>query len=171
MAAIRRLHREYQDLLETPVYSCRAWPLPNKDMLEWKGLIAGPDDTPYAGGTFELLMQFSMEYPFKPPKVVFVTRIYHPNISSSGGICIDILKDAWSPALTISKLLLSVCSLLADPNPSDPLVPEIAKILRDDPERFTSNARAFTERYAMPSSHPGNEPSGAFCGLYTGNDP
>ncbi|CAM9795732.1 unnamed protein product [Pylaiella littoralis] len=88
----------------------------------------GPDDSPYAGGVFFLNIHFPADYPFKPPKVNFTTRIYHCNINSNGGICLDILKDQWSPALTISKVLLSICSLLTDPNPDDPLVPEIAQV-------------------------------------------
>ena len=63
----------------------------------------GPEDSPYTGGVFFLNIHFPTDYPFKPPKVTFVTRIYHPNINSNGGICLDILKDQWSPALTISK--------------------------------------------------------------------
>jgi len=63
----------------------------------------GPGDSPYSGGVFFLAIHFPTDYPFKPPKVNFTTRIYHPNINSNGSICLDILRDQWSPALTISK--------------------------------------------------------------------
>eukprot|EP00889_Picochlorum_renovo_P002288 jgi/Picre1/29318/NNA_004708.t1 len=89
----------------------------------------GPSGSPYAGGVFFLDIKFPGDYPFKPPKVTFKTRIYHCNISSQGQICLDVLKEQWSPALTVSKVLLSICSLLTDPNPSDPLVPAIAQQL------------------------------------------
>ena len=109
----------------------------------------GPDDSPYAGGVFFLNIHFPTDYPFKPPKMNFVTRIYHCNISSNGSICLDILKDQWSPALTISKVLLSISSLLTDANPDDPFVPEIAHLLKTDKGKHDANAREWTRKYAM----------------------
>ena len=70
----------------------------------------GPGDSPYSGGVFFVMIQFPPDYPFKPPKVQFQTKVYHPNVNSQGSICLDILKEQWSPALTISKVRRSSCS-------------------------------------------------------------
>uniref|UniRef100_A0A2I3TCU3 E2 ubiquitin-conjugating enzyme n=2 Tax=Pan troglodytes TaxID=9598 RepID=A0A2I3TCU3_PANTR len=91
------------------------------NIYEWRSTILGPPGSVYEGGVFFLDITFSPDYPFKPPKVTFRTRIYHCNINSQGVICLDILKDNWSPALTISKVLLSICSLLTDCNPGNHL--------------------------------------------------
>merc|ERR1712118_322296 len=93
------------------------------------------------GGIFFLNIHFPTDYPFKPPKVQFTTKIYHCNVNNNGSICLDILQSQWSPALTISKVLLSVCSLLTDPNPDDPLVPEIARLYKTDREKHDSTAK------------------------------
>merc|ERR1712167_562566 len=101
----------------------------------------GPSDSPYAGGIFFLDIQFPTDYPFKPPKIKFNTKIYHCNVNNNGSICLDILSGQWSPALTISKVLLSICSLLTDPNPDDPLVPEIARQYKSDKEKHDKTAK------------------------------
>jgi ubiquitin-protein ligase len=111
--------------------------------------MPGPVDTPYEGGLFELAVRFSTDYPFKAPSVKFETKIYHPNISEqSGDICLDILQSQWSPALTISKVLLSISSLLAEPNASDPLNSEAGKQYQVDKQAYDAKAQAYTRKYA-----------------------
>lgn len=120
--ALKRINKELIDLGRDPPSSCSAGPI-NDNLFQWQATIMGPADSPYSGGVFFLSLTFPTDYPFKPPKVQFTTKIYHPNINANGSICLDILRDQWSPALTISKVLLSICSMLTDPNPDDPLVP------------------------------------------------
>jgi ubiquitin-conjugating enzyme E2 D/E len=147
----KRIQKELQDLRKDAPLNCSAGPISPEDMFRWEGIIVGPDDTPYAGGIFDMKILFPVDYPFKPPTVTFTTKIYHPNINQAGGICLDILKTQWSPALTISKVLLSVCSMLSDPNPDDPLMPEIATQYKVDRAAYNSTARSWTLQYAQKS--------------------
>ncbi|CAD6237620.1 unnamed protein product [Miscanthus lutarioriparius] len=146
--ASKRIQKELKDLQKDPPTSCSAGPV-GEDMFHWQATIMGPSDSPYSGGVFLVTIHFPPDYPFKPPKVAFRTKVFHPNINSNGSICLDILKDQWSPALTISKVLLSICSLLTDPNPDDPLVPEIAHMYKTDRHKYENTARTWTQRYAM----------------------
>jgi len=145
--SLRRIQKELTDLKVDPPANCSAGPI-GDDMFRWEGVIMGPADSPYAGGVFKLNIQFPVDYPFKPPHLQFTTKIYHPNINAAGLICLDILKGQWSPALTISKVLLSITSLLTDPNPNDPLVPEIATLYKRDKAAYEIEARTWTQRYA-----------------------
>jgi len=91
---------------------------PVGDIFHWQATIVGPTDSPYPGEEFSLAIEFPTDYPFKPPKVEFTTTIDHVNVDpSTGSINLDILREQWSPALTISKVILSICSLLGDANP------------------------------------------------------
>ncbi|GMH30109.1 hypothetical protein Nepgr_031952 [Nepenthes gracilis] len=146
--ASKRILKELKDLQKDPPTSCSAGPV-GEDMFHWQATIMGPADSPYTGGVFLVSIHFPPDYPFKPPKVAFMTKVFHPNINSNGSICLDILKEQWSPALTISKVLLSICSLLTDPNPDDPLVPEIAHMYKTDRAKYETTARGWTQKYAM----------------------
>ncbi|XP_062940458.1 ubiquitin-conjugating enzyme E2 D2-like [Cynocephalus volans] len=145
--ALKRIEKELLDLACDPPTHCSAGPV-RDDLLHWQATIMGPNDSPYQGGVFFLKIQFPPDYPFKPPSVAFTTRIYHPNINKNGNICLNILKSEWSPVLTVSEVLLSVCSLLCDPNPDDPLVPEIAMIYKYDRQKYEKTAREWTQKYA-----------------------
>ncbi len=151
MASSARIKKELDDLYKDPPAYCSAGPK-GEDIYDWVATIMGPEKSVYEGGVFKLSIKFPERYPFKPPKCKFITKIYHPNVNMGGGICLDILKDQWSPALTISKVLLSICSLLTDPNPDDPLVPDIATQYKDNRVQFDLIAREWTQVYANGST-------------------
>lgn len=123
----------------------------NKNHLT--GTIIGPDDTPYTGGKFVVDITIPGDYPFSPPKMFFKTKMWHPNVSSqTGAICLDILKDAWSPALTMKTALMSLQALMCAPEPSDPQDAEVAGMYNRSYEQFASTAKFWTETYAMDAS-------------------
>ena len=143
-----RLTREWELLKKSPVNYVTAGPENDTNLTKWVATLVGPSETPYEGGVFQLEIYFPDDYPYKPPKIIFKTPIYHPNITPNGSICLDILKTNWSPALNITKVLLSLCSLLSDPNPDDPLVPEIANQYKNYHSKFIADAREWTLKYA-----------------------
>lgn len=143
-----RLTKEWELIQKDPPTYITTGPKDKNNLNLWDGTLVGPSDTPYEGGIFLLEITFPIDYPYKPPKIIFKTPIYHPNISTTGEICLDILKTNWSPALNISKVLLSLCSLLSDPNPNDPLVPQIAQQFKTNYPLFKAVARKMTLKYA-----------------------
>lgn len=144
---LRRLTYEVSEMQSNPPSNCSAGPI-GDNIQKWEGTIIGPKGSPFENGVFNLKINFPANYPFAPPEVKFDTPVYHPNINKGGAICLDILKDQWSPALSISTVLLSICSLLTDPNPSDPLEPEVARMYNENKLQYEVTARKWTEQYA-----------------------
>ena len=103
----KRIKNDLDEIDKNPPSHVSAGIIHKTDIYNWEATIIGPSESPYAGGVFNLIIQFPKNYPFKSPKIKFITRIYHPNIDNYGNICLDILTTKWSPALNISKLLLS----------------------------------------------------------------
>lgn len=92
------------------------------DLMIWNAKIKGPQNSPFENGIFDIQLKFNTDYPIKPPSVKFLTQMYHPNIYRDGKICIDILQSEWTPAQNIRTILISIISLLMDPNTSSPAI-------------------------------------------------
>ena len=145
-----RIKKEYQDLQKEKNSNVQV-KLVNNDIRHWKGRIKGPIDTCYQGGIFDVDIIIPNEYPFKPPKMKFDTKIWHPNISSvTGAICLDILKNEWTPALTIRTALISLQALMCEPVPNDPQDAVVAKQYLSDIKLFNQTAKHWVEEYANP---------------------
>ena len=144
---MNRIKAEYEELQQDPPENISAGPK-DSNLYIWEATILGPSNSPYEGGIFNLEIIFPENYPFKPPKIKFMTPIYHPNINKHGSICLDILHNNWSPVLSITKILLSICSLLTDPNPDDPLVEDIANLYKSNRDLYKKYARNFTLNHA-----------------------
>ena len=144
----RRIVKETQRLIAEPVAGISATPY--ADNLRYFAVsVEGPSDSPYEKGVFQLELFLPSDYPMAPPKVRFLTKIYHPNVDKLGRICLDILKDKWSPALQIRTVLLSIQALLSAPNPDDPLDNAVAEIWKSDEKEALRRAREFTESFAI----------------------
>ena len=149
MACKKRILQEIKELQNNDSDNVTAGPVSEDNIFCWSATLIGPKDSPYEGGIFLLNINFPQDYPFKPPKINFQTKIFHPNINSAGSICLDILNSQWSPALTLSKTLLSISSLLTDPNPDDPLVSNIANMYKNDRDKYNEEAKLWTTKYAI----------------------
>jgi len=149
MAALaRRIIKETQRLQVEPVLGIVVQPF-DDNVRHFDITIDGPTDSAYEGGKFKLELFLPEDYPMSPPKVIFTTRIYHPNIDKLGRICLDILKDKWSPALQIRTVLLSIQALLSAPNPDDPLANDVAEQWKTKEDQAIAQAKNWTKKYAV----------------------
>ncbi|KAH3819379.1 ubiquitin-conjugating enzyme E2 N isoform X2 [Dreissena polymorpha] len=143
----RRIIKETQRLMQEPVPGINAIP-DEQNARYFHVVVAGPEGSPYENGVFKLELFLPEEYPMSAPKVRFMTKIYHPNIDKVGRICLDILKDKWSPALQIRTVLLSIQALLSAPNPDDPLANDVAEQWKTNEAKAIDTARQWTRMYA-----------------------
>ena len=139
-----RLEREFAECKKNTSIKVS---LKDNNLYEWEATIQGPSGSPYEGGKFILEISFP-EYPFKPPVVVFRTRIYHCNVNSDGKLSLDILGKNWSPILDVEKILLRILSLLNDCNTETPSMPEIAAQYINNREGHDKLCREWTKKYA-----------------------
>lgn len=142
--ARRRLLRDFRNIQSENSSGYTATPDPDC-IWNWSAVIFGPDETDWEDGVFKLTMTFTEEYPHTPPQVKFTTPIFHPNVYRNGSICLDILQANWSSANDVSSVLLSIQSLLTDPNPSSPANGEAARLYTDNRPEYVRRVKQCVE--------------------------
>lgn len=150
MALPKRIIKEIERLSSDPVAGISA--IPREDNIRhFDVVLDGPEGTPYEGGRFNLELFLPEDYPMAAPRLRFLTKVYHPNIDRLGRICLDVLKNHWSPAMQIRTILLSVQALLAAPNPDDPLANDVAAAWKENLPGALQTAKEWTAKYAIAS--------------------
>ncbi|KAK9497566.1 hypothetical protein O3M35_004265 [Rhynocoris fuscipes] len=148
MAATRRLQKELQDIRQSGLKSFREIQVDDSNILNWQGLIV-PDNPPYNKGAFRIEITFPAEYPFKPPKITFKTKIYHPNVDEKGQVCLPIISaENWKPATKTDQVIQALVALVTDPEPEHPLRGDVAEEFVKDRKKFMKNADEFTKKHA-----------------------
>ncbi|PPQ72454.1 hypothetical protein CVT24_003120 [Panaeolus cyanescens] len=152
-AVVRRIMRELSEMEKNPPEGIRIQSN-DEDMLDFVGLVEGPEGTPYAGGYFKVKFTFNDEFPAAPPKCRFATKIFHPNVGPTGEICVNTLKKDWKSTYGIAHILVTVKCLLIYPNPESALDEEAGKLLLEDYASYCSRAKLITSVHATPRVKP-----------------
>eukprot|EP00937_MAST-01D_sp_MAST-1D-sp2_P005526 g5526.t1 len=142
--AKKRLMRDFKKMLKDPPPCLTAAPV-DEDIFRWQAVIFGPEDTVWEGGTFNLTLEFTDQYPNKAPVVRFVTKMFHPNIYQDGRICLDILQSNWTPIYDVAAILTSIQSLLNDPNPNSPANAEAAQLYQENRREYNRRVAEMVE--------------------------
>ena len=147
----KKLYGEYKHLKKNPIEGITAEPIDENDLTKWKGRVEGAKGTPFEGGYFHFKINIPENYPFEPPEVKMVTKVYHPNINSeSGNICVNILKKGvWVPTNNIQSVLLSLQGLLSNPNTKDPLMGDINRVYLNNIDEYNAKVREWVKLYAQ----------------------
>ena len=147
--AVKRLQKEIKKFNEEENEGLSAGPKDDSDLFKWEASLQGPEGSPFEGGTFKLELEFPKDYPFKPPKAVLKTMIYHPNVNNSThSICLGILKDDWNPEISVSQILVAIQDLLKNPAADNPLDKDVTKVYLENIELYKKTAKEWTEKYA-----------------------
>lgn len=148
MAATRRLQKELQDIRKANMKCFRDIRVDETNILSWQGLIV-PDCAPYSKGAFRIEINFPAEYPFKPPKILFRTKIYHPNIDEKGQVCLPIISvENWKPATKTDQVIQALVALVNEPEPEHPLRTDLAEEYSRDRKKFFKNAEEHTKKFS-----------------------
>lgn len=150
----KRIMKELRDFRKDKPHDLGLRPVEPNNHTLWEAKLRGDLGSHYAGGVFLLSVEFPKDYPFKPPKIRFKTKIYHPNINRNGILCLDVLSYQWSPALTISRILCSISALLYDVNPDDPLEPDIALVYKTNRTKYNATCAEWVKLYASDDPKP-----------------
>ncbi|KAF8437793.1 ubiquitin-conjugating enzyme/RWD-like protein [Terfezia claveryi] len=155
----RRLLKEYRQLVDEAPDGITAGPIDEDNLFEWECLIQGPDDTPFEGGVFPATLSFPKDYPLSPPKMRFTCEMFHPNIYKDGTVCISILhppgddpnqyesaSERWSPIQSVEKILISVMSMLAEPNDESGANVDASKVWREDRSGYEREVKRCVRR-------------------------
>lgn len=141
-----RIRKEIAELREEPLEGITVRPQTDDSLYLYHVTIQGPVSTPYEGYSLCLDFEYSSGYPFRAPSVRFTTPVYHPNISTSGRISLNILAVDWSPTCSIQSALLGVQWLLSNPNPIDVENPEAGRLYLTDQRAYVAQVRELLQR-------------------------
>ncbi|RNF23390.1 ubiquitin-conjugating enzyme [Trypanosoma conorhini] len=150
--AMRLIMRQIQDIEANPADGVRIHK--SNDLSELLFDLTGPEGTPFAGGVFHVALYFEGGYPEVPPRGVFRTKIFHPNVAEKGDICVNVLKRDWTPSLGLRHVLMVIRCLLIEPNAESALNEEAARLILEDYDSYRRKAEMMTKVHAMKGGRP-----------------
>jgi ubiquitin-conjugating enzyme E2 S len=152
-AVVKVLTKEVHGLHQQPAEGIRVI-LNEHNVADIQAEIDGPTGTPYEGGVFRMKLSLSSDYPNSPPKGFFITKIFHPNVSTGGEICVNVLKRDWNATLGLRHVLAVIRCLLIEPFPESALNEEAGKLLLENYDDYARRARSYTEIHAQACKRP-----------------